>query len=192
MPSAAGQGKRGGKRGGRGKGGRAAAANAAVAAEALKQEGDEMAKGDACAGCGEPATKRCARCKEVWYCGSECQRKHWKEHKSECRTAKATAKKKLKEAKRRGALEPEGPEGAALLPPPPPGTVLHSYAAFRGLWGDAGGGGGGAGGRVRTLAGTRERERARSLRRLLPPPRQGRGLRRWVAPVARIAGVRAG
>ena len=114
-----------------------------------------MAKGDTCAGCGEPATKRCARCKEVWYCGSECHRKHWKEQKSECRTAKATAKKKLKEAKRRGALEPEGPEGAALLPPPPPGTVpppppgtvLHSYAAFRGLWGDAGGGGGGAGGK---------------------------------------------
>lgn len=147
MPSAASaaRGKRGGKRRGRGKVGRAAAADAAAAAEALGQGSEDMAKGGNCAVCGEPSTTKCTRCKEVYYCGRECQRKHWKEHKSECRTAKAAAKRMLKEAKLRGALEPEGPEEAALLPPPPPGTVLHSYAAFKGLWKDAAGGGGGGG-----------------------------------------------
>ena len=40
-------------------------------------------------GCGtkEPAPEafqRCSRCKETPYCGSICQKKHWKEHKVDC------------------------------------------------------------------------------------------------------------
>ncbi|KAK3254689.1 hypothetical protein CYMTET_36104 [Cymbomonas tetramitiformis] len=42
-----------------------------------------------CAGCGkgEPAArmfKKCGKCGGVWYCGSNCQRSHWKAHKVEC------------------------------------------------------------------------------------------------------------
>lgn len=38
-----------------------------------------------CANCGIDATKRCSRCKAVWYCSKECQVKHYKEsHKKVC------------------------------------------------------------------------------------------------------------
>lgn len=30
--------------------------------------------------------KRCGACKEAWYCGSECQKKHWPAHRLVCRT----------------------------------------------------------------------------------------------------------
>lgn len=33
----------------------------------------------------EIATKRCAKCKGPWYCGRECQRKDWKQHRKQCR-----------------------------------------------------------------------------------------------------------
>jgi len=36
------------------------------------------------AGCNEPAFKRCGRCKLAKYCGSACQKKHWREHQSNC------------------------------------------------------------------------------------------------------------
>ena len=39
-----------------------------------------------CAGCGKgEELKRCTRCMEIVYCGKECQRKHWKEHKKACK-----------------------------------------------------------------------------------------------------------
>lgn len=38
-----------------------------------------------CAACGkEGAPKACARCHIMWYCGPECQRAHWQEHKAVC------------------------------------------------------------------------------------------------------------
>lgn len=29
--------------------------------------------------------KKCARCREAYYCGVECQRKHWPVHKKDCK-----------------------------------------------------------------------------------------------------------
>lgn len=37
-----------------------------------------------CALCGHPATKRCSRCQNEWYCRRECQVNHWKKHKPAC------------------------------------------------------------------------------------------------------------
>lgn len=40
-----------------------------------------------CAACyGLQATKRCARCVSVYYCGQTCQAAHWKRHKIECKS----------------------------------------------------------------------------------------------------------
>lgn len=41
----------------------------------------------ACDACGQsnPAM-RCARCQLVYYCGRECQRRHWTEHRPDCRS----------------------------------------------------------------------------------------------------------
>jgi hypothetical protein len=43
-----------------------------------------------CSACGKKsdALKKCRNCKCVWYCDKECQNKHWKEHKVECRRIK--------------------------------------------------------------------------------------------------------
>ncbi|XP_020588084.1 ubiquitin carboxyl-terminal hydrolase 18-like [Phalaenopsis equestris] len=39
-----------------------------------------------CPVCARPASKKCSRCKSVWYCSQVCQSDHWKaEHKSKCR-----------------------------------------------------------------------------------------------------------
>jgi hypothetical protein len=44
-----------------------------------------------CANCGIDASKRCSRCKAVWYCSKECQVKHYKEsHKKVCVDASGT------------------------------------------------------------------------------------------------------
>lgn len=37
-----------------------------------------------CALCGQPATKRCSRCQNEWYCRRQCQVEHWKRHKDAC------------------------------------------------------------------------------------------------------------
>ncbi|XP_034247068.1 zinc finger MYND domain-containing protein 10 isoform X2 [Thrips palmi] len=49
--------------------------------DVLDRLGGDMAK---CAGCGDPAPKRCSRCKTEWYCGRECQVKCWSNHKQVC------------------------------------------------------------------------------------------------------------
>ncbi|KAF4594736.1 hypothetical protein GQ602_000349 [Ophiocordyceps camponoti-floridani] len=36
--------------------------------------------------CTKPATKTCANCKLVVYCGADCQRQHWPEHKKQCKS----------------------------------------------------------------------------------------------------------
>ena len=39
-----------------------------------------------CFNCGiENATKKCAKCKSVWFCSKECQVIGWKEHKKDCK-----------------------------------------------------------------------------------------------------------
>ena len=56
-----------------------------------------------CSACGKKGDKctlmKCRACKCVWYCDKECQNKHWKEHKKECKRIK----KELDE--RRGKLD---------------------------------------------------------------------------------------
>jgi len=37
-----------------------------------------------CESCGNEASKRCSRCRRVWYCSRDCQVGHWKKHKSIC------------------------------------------------------------------------------------------------------------
>lgn len=37
-----------------------------------------------CPACGKPGTKRCSRCKLVFYCSAACQKVHWTVHKKEC------------------------------------------------------------------------------------------------------------
>lgn len=37
-----------------------------------------------CANCGKDASNRCSRCKQEWYCGKDCQKLRWKEHKGFC------------------------------------------------------------------------------------------------------------
>ena len=37
-----------------------------------------------CAKCSKSCRKLCSRCKQVAYCNEECQRNHWREHKSVC------------------------------------------------------------------------------------------------------------
>lgn len=37
-----------------------------------------------CVMCLKIATKQCSGCHSFWYCGVECQRKHWRSHKMEC------------------------------------------------------------------------------------------------------------
>jgi len=43
--------------------------------------------------------KRCA-CKKMWYCDRDCQKRHWKTHKKECRCA-ATAKESAEKRRER-------------------------------------------------------------------------------------------
>ena len=38
-----------------------------------------------CAMCGKTAETKCTACKAVFYCSKGCQKKHWKEHKFECK-----------------------------------------------------------------------------------------------------------
>jgi hypothetical protein len=48
-----------------------------------------------CSACGEEnAGRRCSRCKEEIYCGTECQKIHWPVHKKICRPAKTDDKPK--------------------------------------------------------------------------------------------------
>jgi TPR repeat protein len=46
----------------------------------------------ACATCGGATDlKSCGGCASVWYCGFECQQKHWKEHKATCKKNKKSS-----------------------------------------------------------------------------------------------------
>ena len=90
-----------------------------------------------CSACGEKSdtVKKCTACKCVWYCDKECQNKHWKEHKKECKRIK----KEL--VKREGKLDlgteldvgplgkvPPQEECPICLLPLPINESLHCYA----------------------------------------------------------------
>ena len=51
-----------------------------------------------CSACGKEGDahtlKKCTACKCVWYCDKDCQNKHWKEHKKECRRIKEVLDKR--------------------------------------------------------------------------------------------------
>ncbi len=53
---------------------------------------DERFEKYLCGSCGAPPAigtelMRCGRCRSVAYCGKECQRAHWKQHKGACKAA---------------------------------------------------------------------------------------------------------
>jgi len=52
-----------------------------------------------CKTCSTETNLRCNRCKQVYYCGKECQRKDWKEgyHKRICRSTKEKEKEEKEE-----------------------------------------------------------------------------------------------
>ena len=65
-------------------------------------------KKEACAYCGDAASRRCSRCKRVWYCSVLCQQEHYRKgHRSKCWAAKGVKAAPL--------LKPQKPQ-----PPPPP------------------------------------------------------------------------
>jgi hypothetical protein len=48
--------------------------------------------------------KKCARCKQTRYCCTAHQKSHWKEHKKDCQTPQARAKKEKKEKEKFGSI----------------------------------------------------------------------------------------
>merc|ERR1712223_476205 len=53
----------------------------------VAEEPEKLPTGD-CAVCGKLAKSFCSICKHVFYCTRECQRKHWNEHKEDCKALK--------------------------------------------------------------------------------------------------------
>ncbi|XP_029946975.1 zinc finger MYND domain-containing protein 10 [Salarias fasciatus] len=50
-----------------------------------------------CGSCGKESTKRCSRCQSEFYCGRECQVKHWPKHKEACKLIAVATQKLEKE-----------------------------------------------------------------------------------------------
>ena len=69
-----------------------------------------------CSACGEKSDtlKKCTACLCVWYCGKDCQNRHWKEHKKECKPIKKAL------AKRGGKLDLGNELDLGPLPDLPP------------------------------------------------------------------------
>ena len=44
-----------------------------------------------CGFCGALASVKCSSCKSVFYCDRNCQKRHWKEHKSFCKSKKVVS-----------------------------------------------------------------------------------------------------
>jgi len=58
---------------------------------------EEFLEDPKCSECGKPATQRCSRCKNSWYCSRECQIKQWKAHKKICDLLKKNVEADQKE-----------------------------------------------------------------------------------------------
>jgi len=69
-----------------------------------------------CSACGKnsDALQKCRACKCVWYCDKDCQNRHWKEHKKECKPIKMAL------AKRGGKLDLGTEEDVGPLGKVPP------------------------------------------------------------------------
>ena len=49
-----------------------------------------------CARCGRDGNLRaCSRCCRIWYCGHDCQKAHWREHRTGCRDEDRSGEHKL-------------------------------------------------------------------------------------------------
>ena len=70
---------------------------------ALLDEGSEEKKSELCSHCGKPAKlgspklRRCSRCLVACYCGRDCQKVAWKQHKKTCCLPKPEAETKTKQ-----------------------------------------------------------------------------------------------
>lgn len=60
---------------------------------------DEFLEDPKCANCGKPATQRCSKCKNQWYCSRDCQLRQWKGHKALCLVISEQNKKQEAEQK---------------------------------------------------------------------------------------------
>jgi ubiquitin C-terminal hydrolase len=101
-----------------------------------------------CAICGKFALNRCSSCKEVGYCGRDCQRKHWPEHKKVCGVASLSKTRTPTAAKPKttntAAVSPTSSTAAAaaVAPATPPSnstipiatTELYPYDTFITNW----------------------------------------------------------
>eukprot|EP00929_Paragymnodinium_shiwhaense_P081261 TRINITY_DN42495_c0_g1_i1.p1 TRINITY_DN42495_c0_g1~~TRINITY_DN42495_c0_g1_i1.p1 ORF type:complete len:188 (-),score=43.06 TRINITY_DN42495_c0_g1_i1:7-570(-) len=48
---------------------------------------DAAAETRPCIMCLQPASVQCSRCKAAWYCGKNCQKRHWPNHRTDCGAA---------------------------------------------------------------------------------------------------------
>ena len=58
-----------------------------------------------CGSCNQPSKTKCSRCKLIYYCGVDCQKKDWTSHKKFCKS-NAVIKKTDKPSKPEGANVP--------------------------------------------------------------------------------------
>jgi len=58
---------------------------AGSAATADPQNRDQREHTRICASCGAKGEKRCSVCRTTWYCGRDCQKADWAEHKKSCK-----------------------------------------------------------------------------------------------------------
>ena len=79
-----------------------------------------------CAACGEAgASLKCGGCGLVYYCSRECQKKHWKVHKKECKT------KSTESVDRDNVVQISGKKTANSAVVMPKGLGRHNVPAFR-------------------------------------------------------------
>ena len=65
----------------------------------------EVSKETTCGNCSQPSKTKCSRCKLIYYCGVDCQKKDWTSHKKFCKS-NAVNKKTNKPPKPEGGNVP--------------------------------------------------------------------------------------